>query len=171
MLTINVTPTTFASSTPLMLSGPAPHRAHSPQRCHRCVAPTPEAWADLFGSGYVAESSAIVGSFGVTAEKPTRLQTAYDTSTPTESGKRSVGPILIVFGAWFIASVIFFIVWRLASDTVVGNPCQGAGFGCFETDRQGVKFLGFLIGLPATFGWLVLSLGVTSLVGIFKNMH
>ncbi|MDK8435078.1 hypothetical protein [Brevibacterium sp. H-BE7] len=40
-----------------------------------------------------------------------------------------------------------------------------------ETDRQGIEFLGFLIGLPVTFGWLVLGLVVTSLVGLIKNLR
>ena len=93
------------------------------------------------------------------------------TQIPPRAGIDRWGPLLIVFGVWFVAFVIFFITWLLASDTVVGNPCQGAGFGCFETDRQGIEFLGFLIGLPVTFGWLVIGLVVTSLVGLLKNMH
>ncbi|MGM0698981.1 MAG: hypothetical protein ACQEVD_09045 [Actinomycetota bacterium] len=93
------------------------------------------------------------------------------TQIPQRAGIDRWGPLLIIFGVWFVAFVIFFITWLLASDTVVGNPCQGAGFGCFETERQGIEFLGFLIGLPVTFGWLVLGLVVTSLVGLIKNLR
>ncbi|MGZ1490611.1 hypothetical protein [Brevibacterium sp. 1718] len=93
------------------------------------------------------------------------------TQIPPRTGIDRWGPLLVVFGVWFVAFVIFFITWLLASDTAVGNPCQGAGFGCFETERQGIEFLGFLIGLPVTFGWLVLGLVVTSLVGLIKNMR
>ena len=93
------------------------------------------------------------------------------TQVSPKTGIDRWGPLLIIFGVWFVAFVIFFITWLLASDTAVGNPCQGAGFGCFETERQGIEFLGFLIGLPVTFGWLVLGLVVTSLVGLIKNLR
>lgn len=53
----------------------------------------------------------------------------------------------------------------------VSKPCRSAGFSCFETDRQEIEFLGFLIGLPVTFGWLVLGLVVTPLVSLIKNMR
>ncbi|MCD1287811.1 hypothetical protein CV023_18570 [Brevibacterium sp. CCUG 69071] len=55
------------------------------------------------------------------------------TQIPPRVGIDRWGPLLIVFGVWFVAFFIFIITWLLASDTVVGNPCQGAGFGCFET--------------------------------------
>lgn len=93
------------------------------------------------------------------------------TQIQPRAGIDRCGPFLIVFGVWFLAFVVFFFRWLLSSATVVGNPCRGAGFACFETDRQGIEFLGFLIGLPVTFGWLVLGLVVTSLVGMIKNMR
>lgn len=74
------------------------------------------------------------------------------TQIPPRAGVDRLGLLLIVFGVWFVAFVIFIITWLLASDTVVGNPCQGAGFGCFETDLQGIEVLGFLIGPLVTFG-------------------
>lgn len=74
------------------------------------------------------------------------------------------GAHLFILGAWIAAFVAFTIAWSMASGTAVGNPCQGAGFGCFPTERQGIEFLGFLIGLPATICWFILGLIVTPLV-------
>ena len=69
-----------------------------------------------------------------------------------------------ILGAWLAAFIALAVAWLLASGTAVGNPCQGAGFGCFPTERLGIEFLGFLIGLPATICWFILGLIVTPLV-------
>lgn len=93
------------------------------------------------------------------------------TQFPPKTSPDRWGALLIVFGAWFAVFVAFIIVWLTASGTAVGNPCQGAGFGCFPTERQGIEFLGFLIGIPATIVWFVLGLIVTALVNRMKNLR
>lgn len=93
------------------------------------------------------------------------------TKFPPKTGPDRWGALLIVFGAWFAAFVAFIIVWLTASGTAVGHPCQGEGFGCFPTERRGIEFLGFIIGIPATIAWATLGLIVTALVSRIKNLR
>lgn len=93
------------------------------------------------------------------------------TQFPPKTAPDRWGTLLIVFGAWFATFVAFIIVWLTASGTVVGNPCQDAGFGYFPTGRQGIEFLRFLIGIPATIVWFILGLIVTALVSRIKSLR